>query len=50
MTVLDVIEDAIVDVDSVVTAVVLVVITLLFPPGACLFANSTKLLATSGVS
>jgi len=50
-TVLDVIEDTTVDVDSVVVAVVLVTIEVLFPPlGACLFANSTKLLATSGVS
>jgi len=52
-TVLDVIDDTTVDVASVVVAVVLVtggvVVPLELDP-ACLFANSTKLLATSGVS
>lgn len=48
--VLDVIEEMTVEVDSVVTAVV-VVTRDEFPLGpVCLFANSTKLVATSGAS
>jgi len=48
--VLDVIEEMTVEVDSLVTAVV-VVTRVEFPLGpVCLFANSTKLVATSGAS